>query len=98
MDGGLAIAELDWVGRGDRAYDLATYRWVLAVHAEDAAEELFNAFTIAYGEIRSIPDLAALRAWVTARHFWSLRLAAGFADRAGLARRAAFARRWSIES
>ena len=94
VGGGLAIAELDWVGQGDRAYDLATFRWVLAVHAEDAGADLFDAFVDAYGEVRRVPDLEALQAWVAARHFWSLRLAAGFSDQAGLARRAAFLRRW----
>lgn len=97
LDGDLAIAELDWVGRGDRTYDLATYRWVLAVHAADAADTIFTAFVTAYGEIRAVPDLEGLRAWVAARHLWSLRLAAGFADETGLARRAAFAARWPIE-
>jgi hypothetical protein len=95
---GLAVAELDWVGSGDRAYDLATYRWVLALHAEDAADELFTLFVDAYSEVREVPSLEALRAWVAARHFWSLRLAAGFADETGLARRAAFALRWKIGS
>lgn len=97
VDEGLAVAEFDWVGRGDRAYDLATYRWVLAVHAEDAADALFTTFVTAYGEVRRVPDLGALRAWVAARHLWSLRLAAGFADETGLHRRAAFATRWTIE-
>jgi Ser/Thr protein kinase RdoA (MazF antagonist) len=97
VDGSLAIAELDWVGRGDRTYDLATYRWVLAVHAEDAADTIFTAFVTAYSEIRAAPALEGLRAWVAARHLWSLRLAAGFADETGLARRAAFAGRWPIE-
>lgn len=97
VDEGLAIAELDWVGRGDRAYDLATYRWVLAVHAPDTADAVFAAFVAAYGEVRRVPDLGALRAWVAARHLWSLRLAAGFVDELGLARRAAFATGWTIE-
>lgn len=93
----LAVAELDWVGVGDRAYDLATYRWVLQVHATEQAEDLFARFLDAYSAVRAVPDLTALRAWVAARHFWSMRLAAGFAEPAGLSRRASFAATWDIQ-
>jgi Ser/Thr protein kinase RdoA (MazF antagonist) len=92
----LGIAELDWAGEGARAYDLATYRWVLEVHAAERAEELFARFLDAYAAVREVPNLAALRAWVAARHFWSMRLAAGFADPAGLSRRASFAGSWDV--
>jgi Ser/Thr protein kinase RdoA (MazF antagonist) len=93
---GLAIAELDWAGLGQRAYDLATFRWILALHASGRDESLFTMFVDSYGAVREPPDLSAVRAWVAARHLWSLRLAAGFADRAGLKRRASFALDWPI--
>jgi Ser/Thr protein kinase RdoA (MazF antagonist) len=96
VEDGLAIAELDWAGEGDRAYDLATFRWTLAVHAEDQADRLFAEFLDGYAAEREVPDLGALRGWVAARHLWSLRLAAGFAEHEGLARRADFAAAWPI--
>ena len=97
VEGGrMAIAELDWAGVGHRAYDLATFRWVLELHAGDAAEPLFDDFLAGYGARRPLPPLDGLRAWVAARHLWSLRLAAGFADADGLARRAAFAATWTL--
>lgn len=93
---GLAVAELGWAGDGDRAYDFATFRWVLEVHANEKAEDLFAQFLHAYSDVRVVPDLAALRAWVAARHFWSMRLAAGFAEPLGLSQRASFAATWDI--
>ena len=96
-DQGLLLAELGWAGAGDRTYDLATFRWVLALHAGADGERLFSRFLAGYGSVRPVPDLASLRAWVAARHLWSLRLVAGFAEPAGLARRAAFAASWPVE-
>ena len=96
-DDELAVAELDWAGVGDRRYDLATYRWALELHAGPPAADLFARFLDGYGSSRAVPDLAPLRAWVAARHLWSLRLVAGFAEPAGLARRAAFAATWDVD-
>jgi Ser/Thr protein kinase RdoA (MazF antagonist) len=98
VGGELAVAELDWAGEGDRVYDLATYRWALALHAKDVADDRFRTFLHAYAEFRVRADLGPLRAWVAARHFWSMRLAAGFANPAGLSRRASFAASWDIEA
>ena len=95
-DGRLAIAELDWAGEGDRTYDLATFLWTLVLHTGGGAEELFSQFLDGYAGVRTVPDLSRLRPYVAARHLWSLRLAAGFADRGGLSRRAAFASTWSL--
>ena len=92
----LAIAELDWAGEGHRAYDVATFRWTLAVHREDASDELFAEFLDGYAAVREVPNLMALRAWGAARHLWALRVAAGFANREGLLRRAEFATTWPI--
>jgi Ser/Thr protein kinase RdoA (MazF antagonist) len=94
--GALAVAELAWAGVGPRIYDLATYRWVLALHAAGDAGEIFAAFLAGYGAHRPVPDLRALDAWVAARHLWSLRLAAGFAPTSQLVRRAELARTWPI--
>lgn len=94
----LAVAELAWVGPGPRVYDLATYRWVLALHVPDAdeASATFDAFIAGYAAHRTPPDLTALDGWVAARHLWSLRLAVGFAPTKQLARRAELARTWTI--
>ena len=93
---GLAVAELDWVGAGARIYDLATYRWVLALHLPDEGESMFADFVTGYRSRRPAPDLSALDGWVAARHLWSLRLAAGFAPTKQLSRRAALAATWPI--
>ena len=99
-DGTLAVAELDWAGPGPRVYDLATYRWVLAIHIPDAGEgaAMFDDFVAGYATRRTPPDLTALDAWVAARHLWSLRLAAGFAPTKQLVRRAELARTWTISN
>lgn len=92
----LAVAELDWAGVGDRAYDVATLRWVLELHVPDQAAQLFATFLASYARVRDLPDLSALRAWVAARHLWSMRLAAGFAGPVELHRRASFVAAWPI--
>jgi hypothetical protein len=96
VDGGLAVAELDWAGEGDRTYDVATFRWTLALHARGQADDLFSRFLDAYAAVRDVPNLGSLDAYVAARHLWALRVAAGFADTNGLTRRAAFAAAWPL--
>jgi Ser/Thr protein kinase RdoA (MazF antagonist) len=96
VDKGLAIAELGWAGEGDRAYDLATFRWALALHSRDDADRIFSEFLDGYAAVRKLPNLVALTAWVAARHLWSLRLGAGFVNEADLDRRADFATQWPI--
>jgi Ser/Thr protein kinase RdoA (MazF antagonist) len=93
----LAVAELSWAGEGCRLYDLATFRWVLELHRPADAPRLFAEFLAGYASVRTPPSLDGLRAWVAARHLWSLRLAAGFADDEALRRRAAFAASWPIQ-
>jgi Ser/Thr protein kinase RdoA (MazF antagonist) len=92
----LTLSELDWAGTGDRAYDLATFRWVLEVHAPADAERRFAELVAGYAAVRPVPDLSGLRSWVAVRHLWSMRLAAGFADARGLAQRASFATSWPL--
>lgn len=94
--GTLAVSELDWVGKGPRIYDLATYRWVLELHHPTEARTTFLQFLDAYAVMRPVPSLERLNAWVAARHLWSLRLAASFETPAGLAGRAEFARSWPL--
>lgn len=95
-DGSLAIAELDWVGNGAREYDLATWRWIVELHRPEDAARLFDEFLAGYALVREPPLTPALRAWVAARHLWSLRLSVGFEDLASLRRRADFARSWPL--
>ena len=95
-DGRLAISELDWVAGGAREYDLATFLWILTLHRRDESERLFAEFLEGYATRRTPHVTSGLRAWVAARHLWSMRLAIGFEGPPALARRADFARNWPL--
>ncbi len=57
---GCPVVSPDWAGEGDPAYDLATFRWTLAVHRGDEADELFSQRLDAYAAVRELPNLVAL--------------------------------------
>jgi len=69
-DGMVTFFDFDCCGLGWRAYDLATFRWTVAVNRAD--EALWREFLAGYKEGRDVgnADLQAVPCLVAIRHIW----------------------------
>jgi Ser/Thr protein kinase RdoA (MazF antagonist) len=96
--------DFDDCGPGWRAYDLATYRWICAWRAGDAADARWQEFLSGYRERRPLAEseLAAVPLFVAVREIWVAGQNAGVAPIRGhwpvnFDNRLRFLRQWEQE-